>query len=491
MKKDSGNTTLPQKFLAVIGQHQLIGSKERVVLAVSGGSDSMTLLSLFLETFAKDRLIAVYINHGLRGEEAVKESRYIQTICHKSGISFYSKSVDVYGYAAKNGASIEESARILRYKTLREIAQQHDCSKIAVAHTADDQVENFFIRLIRGTGINGAKGMLYRQNDIIRPLLDCTKQELQDYLQQRDILWCEDSSNTDPSFLRNRIRLQLLPLLKKDFSSAINRHILQFMEILEGENRFIEQETEKIWQNLIQQAPSPSSALPVLLLAIEAFRQIDNALQRRIVEQCIIYMQGRPSFTHIEQIIQLTMGNNYGELHLSDGLRVEKNREHLLFHRPLLTRKEKRGSAKEPIPFMLTIDGPGIYQLPANGEKVEISLYQKEKKNPAMQAESTLIKPLYLDYDKLHFPLLLRPAIAGDRFYPCNGRGHKKIARYFSDKKIPLPRRKCWPLLVSGDQIAAIIGLEIENAFKITRSSKNILQVHYLNKSAKIESVLN
>ncbi len=436
----------------------------------------MAMLHLFYDFFEKSRLVAAYINHNLRPKEAAQEYRQLQKICNTLGVSFYCKEVAATDYAEKNGLSIEESARILRYQAFREIARHHNCGKIAVAHTADDQVENFFIRLIRGAGTGGVKGMQPRHNDIIRPLLNFEKKELQEYLTRKNIRWFEDSSNTDPTFLRNRVRLQLLPLLKNDFTPAINRQILQFMDILGEENRFLAQETEKIWHNLIEE--KNASPTPALLLSVENFAQIDKAVQRRIIEKCIVKMQGKPSFTHIEQIIRLAIEAKSGELHLTNGLRVEKSGEKLRFHYPLMGEKKRGSGKKNASPFLLKIDKPGSYQLPENGGKVEISFYKKDNRE-ASNCENSL-KTLYLDADKSPFPLYLRSITNGDRFFPCNGKGSKKVARYLADKKIPLEKRKKVPLLVSDNRIAAIIEFEIDDAFKLTEKTRDIIAIRYI-----------
>ncbi len=476
---------IENKFVAAIEQHQLVDKNERILLGVSGGSDSMALLHLFAANFGKTELVAVYIDHGLRKEEIKKECCAVKEMCRQLTIPFWSKKVKVDTLAAQ-GFSIEEAARILRYKAFREIARQNDCKKIAVAHTADDQVENFFLRLIRGAGVSGVKGMRYKNGDIIRPLLDFRKKELQEYLLQKKICWFDDSSNSDPAFLRNRVRLQLLPLLKKDFSPTIEKQVLQFMQIVGEEDVFLMQEVENIWQDLIEEKKK-NHPLSIELKA-KKFSAIHKALQRRIIEKCIVQMQGAPSFLHIEQIIHLAekaLERNYQknqpEIHLAGGLRVEKRGGKIIFHRPLPPDK-KRGSATNnpPCPcFHIEVNAPGSYQLPENSGRVEICLYPK-KKGEMLSLQNTSRKTtLYLDAAKAPFPMLLRPTIkeSGERFCPYKRAGSKKISRYFSDKKIPLDKRGSWPLLCHNNQVAAIVGLEIDDSFKITKETKEILVV--------------
>lgn len=470
---------IEKKFHDTIGQYIFISGNEKILLGISGGSDSMALLSLFYQEIKASRIVVVYVNHGLRPEEAQKESDYLREFCGKIGVFFISTEVAVKKHASLNRQSIEEAARFLRYRAFHKLAKENSCEIIAVAHTADDQVENFFIRLIRGAGVRGIKGMSSLSGKIFRPLLDFQKKELQHYLIEKRIRWFEDSSNCDLRFLRNRVRLELLPLLEEKFSPAISTHVLQLMNIVTEENEFLLQELEKIWSRLVKVKEDIQHSRPALLLDCKGVAKEHRALQRRLVEKCCWQMMGSAEFSHIENIRALILDKGYGQLHLPEGLRVEKTGNHLVFHFPLAV-NEKRGSGKkEEKTFQLVIREPGSYFLPNHQESLSFSLKTRNKKSGACIFSGVQKGILTLSFDTLSFPLLVRSPMRGDQFIPYNRMGSKKVARYFSEKKVPLSTRKSWPLLVSNGEIIAIAGMEIADSCKITTTTRTILTVEY------------
>ncbi|KAB2888454.1 MAG: tRNA lysidine(34) synthetase TilS, partial [Desulfobulbaceae bacterium] len=244
----------PNTLTQVITGNKLFTLHQRVVVGVSGGPDSMALLQLLAEADLALDCIAAYIDHGLRPHETGAEKRAVERLARDCGALFCCRAVPVREHAAAHGLSLEDAARTLRYQSLEDIRAEYGAEVIAVAHTADDQVEEFFLRLIRGCGRNGMTGMSPRQGRIVRPLLGLRKQELTDFLAERRIPFCIDSSNLDRRFLRNRIRLDLLPMLERQFNPSIRRTILQTMDIL--------REEEDLLGRLGEQAMPPRPETP-------------------------------------------------------------------------------------------------------------------------------------------------------------------------------------------------------------------------------------
>jgi tRNA(Ile)-lysidine synthase len=239
---------LEKEILAFIRDRQLITIRDgTVVVAVSGGPDSMCLLHLLarLAGHFHITLVAAYVNHGLRPNETDQEEQLVRHTAEKLHCTFELGTVDVPGYAESHHLSIEHAARILRYDFLDKIATQYRAAKIALAHTADDQAEELLLRLIRGTGRTGLAGMeAMRQERYIRPLLSTPKSRLLDYLQQFNIDYTHDSSNRQRIFLRNRIRLDLLPYLAREFNPNIRQTLLQTANILRDEEELLNDMTE-------------------------------------------------------------------------------------------------------------------------------------------------------------------------------------------------------------------------------------------------------
>ncbi len=490
-----------------INHHCLISNNENILIGVSGGSDSLSLLHILATLFPAKRLYAVYINHGLRQREAEREQDFIREICQEYAIAYQISHINTKDFAKKRGCGIEEAARILRYQQFAQRAKENTCTKIAVAHTADDQVEHFFIRLFRGSGIKALSGMrpignipvkphkqknekgkkedstLYKKPSvIIRPLLFLHKKELQDYLVQHNFTWCEDSSNNDSRFLRNRIRNELLPMIKQRFSPALNNHILHAMDILQCENDYLKEAAQKAYTRLVKEYPKKD----MVELDCLQFQKEHTALQRRILEQCCWQLKTKPSFHHIAQIITLIRKGESGqELHLIKGLRVYRKYDTIIFCYPLQN-EDKRGTIKEFQPYSITLSKEEV----ENKKRVEKSnallsfsisieiIPYKERENRKDKDNTTL----FIDCDTITFPLLMRPMKEGDIFTPCNTNITKKIGRFFSERKISLPQRTLWPLLLSGDTIIAVAGLQIADFCKITNATKRVLRLKYIAK---------
>ena len=443
-----------ERVAAVIRDNRLIMPGDRVMVAVSGGPDSLALLYLLRAIDIPMQLIAAYIDHGLRPLEIPNEVNTLKACCCALDVPFLTRSVDVHGLLATKKCSPEEAARILRYEVLEELRREHRAEVIATGHTADDQVEEFFLRLIRGSGRRGLSGMAIRRDRIIRPLLNETKASLTDFLAANRVSWCVDSSNLERHFLRNRVRLDLLPLLEKEFNPSIRRTIRQNMNILAEEEEYLERRTEEVAALCIKTFALPEDGKPPQLAVLaEPFFDQHPAIRRRVLEQCFIRMGIQPAYGQIDTIAEfLARDASGGEIHLDDGVRVEKRKDQLLFCRPLEPGRKRGKKAALPA-IALTVAGPGRYFLPEHGQELII----EETESPgAVQRDGSR---LLVDRARVVFPLVLRSAQPGETFHPFNSPGRKKISRYFNDRKIPAHERIAWPVLLSDDNIVALAGI--------------------------------
>jgi tRNA(Ile)-lysidine synthase len=476
IKKYSHSKALPiiSRIASVIHGHALLKAGDKVVVAVSGGSDSLALLHILKELDLELQLLAVYIDHGLRPLETPHEQLLIEEHCRVLGVPFLSQTIYVQELVSQEKRSLEEAARTLRYAALEEIRQEHGAGVIAVGHTADDQVEEFFLRLVRGSSKKGLSGMHMRRDRIIRPLLLETKGALVDYLNDLGISWCQDSSNLHRHFLRNRVRLDLVPLLEKDFNPAIRRTVLHTMDMLAEEESFLEEQTLAAFSQLVTIGDKLINGARQLELAIDiALVERHMAIRRRILEKCCWHIATRPTFRQISKLVDfLQHGETGGELHLEDGVRAEKQNSCLLLYRPLAEGR-KRGSRLFSQTIHLPIPGPGYYPVPeANKELILLE-------TTVTDYRKTEERQLFLARERIAFPLLLRTALPGERFFPCNGVGRKKISRFFNDLKIPAKERPSWPVLVSGAAIVALPGLQIDHDYRITEETAVVLAVSW------------
>lgn len=474
-KKSSGprhRDPLVSRIARQILNNHLFAQDDTVIVAVSGGPDSSALLHLLFRIGLQAGLVGVYIDHGLRPDETGNEIKIAAAFCATLKIPFETIAVDVSSHRLQTGASIEEAARTVRYAALESARIRHNASVIAVGHTADDQAEEILLRLIRGSGRAGLSGMSGLHNLIVRPLLNERKDVLIDYLYRNKIPYCLDSSNQSRRFLRNRVRLDLLPYLEQNFNPGIRETLLRTAEIFRLEEELLEQMTQESCTRLIRSSkesvsleePHPNE----LILAIPPFLKIPVAIQRRVLETLFWRMSSPPGFKQIEQVRNLLVSGNTGnEIHLGHGLRVWRTGDEALFSHPGGL-QGLRGSGLRPKTISLMIDGPGDYIVA--GHRLHIHLTEQQPSRPGPGE-------IFLDADRLSFPLQLRHFLPGERFWPLGAPGRKKLSRFLNDAKIPRQKRQDFPVLVAAGKIVAVVGLRIDHDVRLREDSRRILVV--------------
>lgn len=473
VKRKPSNSThrhpLVVRVLNLIQKESLLTKDDRVIVAVSGGPDSTALLHLLsVMEDIYSTLFAIYIDHGLRPGETDAEIKLLENFCAGLHIDLEISSVDVRGHQRRTGSSLEESARNLRYAALESARIRHEASVIAVAHTADDQVEEMLLRLIRGTGREGLSGMTLKRNTIVRPLLEEKKQSLVDYLNENSISYCLDSSNSSRRFLRNRVRLDLLPNLEKEFNPSIRTNLLQTAEILRMEEDLLQKISQEAYARLahtqVDSTPAQQQQPITVKIEIRSFLDMHPAIQRRILEKVFWKMRTTPGFRQIDSVRDMIASGCTGaEIHLGGGLRVWKMSREVVFSHPG-GRKNYRGSGIEEVTISVGVEGPG--SISVAGHRLYLRLVS-ERPTDIGYGE------LLLDADQLCFPLLVRRPRPGEKFKPLGSAGTKKISRYLSDAKVPRQSRQFFPVLVSEGKIAAIIGLRIDHDFRVQEDTRH------------------
>jgi len=460
---------LEKEILQLIRLEQLIRSGEKIIIGVSGGPDSMALLHVLVRLASELDFTpaAVYVNHGLRPVEAEAEKNLVEAAAGRLAIEFFAGSVEVRETAAGKKLSVEHAARLLRYDFLERIADRWGATKIAVAHTADDQAEEILIRLVRGTARKGLSGMrTMRNGSIIRPLLRTPKTRLLAYLKQNSIEFLHDSSNDDNQFLRNRIRNDLLPHLEDHYNPDIRHTLIRTANILQDEENFLEKVTDIAFTEAISTVATTSEQLKAddpgfgwqLIVDINRFASLNRAVQRRVLEKCCWLMECEPGSRQIEDILKLAGKNTAGSsLHLPDGLRVNRESSGLRFSYPQ-GKGPFRGNIsddKETTFPETVIPGPGTYELPALGKRLVVE--QIGKPDPGAGIDFSTGE--FLDVALFSFPLTLRGPETGDRFHPLGAPGSRKVSDFLCDRKVGRSLRPLIPLLCTDDTILAMPGL--------------------------------
>ena len=421
----------------------MIAEGEKVVLALSGGIDSMVLADLLLK--AKVEFVAAHCNFHLRCEESDGDEKFVREYAEKHDIQCFVKHFETEKYAAEQGISIEMAARDLRYAWFEELRLQLDYDKIAVAHHADDQAETFFINLLRGAGLRGLKGMQPKNGVIIRPLLWASREQIQQYAVENQILWREDHTNAESVYLRNKIRNQLLPAFD-ELKPEARQGLYKSLEYLASENELyrelLKEKLSVIVKNDRETPPTSYLKPPTSYqLLFEWLRQYGfNTDQCHFIFEAMETGVGNKYYSPTHQLV---IGRN--ELQLSE---IKQNTD--------VEIQIEVGEEEIAFPIHLRF---------SKSEKAEGFVIDKSS------------DVAQLDFDKLKFPLTLRHWRHGDRFHPLGMKGSKLLSDFFVDQKFTeWQKRNVWLLVSADDEIFWVVGYRIDDRFKIEKGTKTIFE---------------
>lgn len=442
---------------AAIKKHSMLFEKDRVLIGLSGGPDSVCLLHALnnLKDEYKLSLHAIYIDHGLRPDEIPAEIEFCKTLCENLGVPFITKSVGVLSYAKEHCLNKQEAARELRYKTFEETASEIGACRIALAHNADDQAETFFMRILRGAGQKGLSGIPSVRGKIIRPLIEIERKEIEEFLDGISQSFIVDSSNLEKDYFRNWLRLAVMPEFKRQ-NPEIIRTISRISEIIREEDNYLELIVTKTLMKLI-----PKKTDRTIELFLVPLENMDKVILRRVLRRAIDAVKGLRgiSFVHIEDIIGLVKTGNSGDrIYLPKGIRVIKGYATLI-----LTSEQpsQLGAYSLNVPEELSLKESGILIKSSFADSSEIPCDGKSK--------------VIIDSEKIKLPLVVRSRKSGDLFYPFGFGKRKKLQDFFVDEKIPRDERDSIPIVVSGDNIVWIAGYRADERFKVTAETKKIL----------------
>ena len=293
-----------EKVLSTINKHNLIESGDKIVIGISGGPDSVCLLHILsrLKEKLNIELYAAHLNHQIRGIEAQKDALYVSEICDEMGITYFLKSIDVPKYCKDNSLSIEEGARKLRYEMFDEIKKRTKSNKIAIGHNLNDQAETVLMRIMRGTGLQGLRGIEYaRENGVIRPLLDIERKDIEEYCKVHNLNPRIDESNLENIYTRNKIRLELIPYMTDNFNTNLIESIVRMSNSLRGDSDYIEAEAESKFKDICKVTSDTVD------IKINDFSKLHNAIKVRVLRKGIKSILGDTNFIdqkHIEDVLE-------------------------------------------------------------------------------------------------------------------------------------------------------------------------------------------
>jgi len=426
---------LPERVAAEIARHRMFRPGDRVGVAVSGGADSVALLHLLVELAPRWNLTlrVLHVDHGLRGEASRQDARFVAELAARFGLGFELREADVRAMARAGGENLEQAARRLRLEFFHGLVARGTLDRVALGHTRTDQAETVLFRLLRGAGITGLAGIWpVTSEGLVRPLLGVDRREVRRYLERRQIGWREDASNRDLALARNRIRLELLPQLERDWNPALVQALARLAAVAQQEERYWEAEIGRLAaEHLTRQGPA-------VLVRCSRLRELPEAVARRLVRYAVGQAKGdtrRLEFDHVARILELAAAREgCGEVAIPD-LEVRRSFDWLRLAPP------------QPAPgYSFAVAAPGRYVLPGGGRAILLEAVEWE-------GGYNTVGETHLDWNVAAAGLVLRSWQPGDKFQRA-GRTHgETMKELFQRARIPSWERAGWPMLTSGGTI--------------------------------------
>lgn len=456
-----------QQVLANVRQQELLHQQDRVLVAVSGGPDSVALLHAFCawKPALNLSLQVVHCNHGLRGGESDGDASFVQALCEQLDVPCLIQKLNVKGaLQERKGESIQSVARALRYEIFTHIAQDHGFGKVALGHTSDDQAETVLMWMLRGAGSTGLSGMeSFRAPYFIRPFLGVQRPDIEAYLEDNQWDYRIDSSNASSKYRRNRIRRELMPVLKQ-FNPKIVQTLSRQSAILREESAYLDHVASKVLASAMLK--DDVGGVTLHQKKISAFPQ---AIQRRVV--LLLYRQVtgtdvHPRFDFVEDVLDLMNRGRSGLMVESQGMRVHRDYEEIHLS---VRREQSTSHSQHSTTIPLSI--PGMIHWPWTGQTLEACLVEEFPKfwkdDPSCA---------YLDADQISQECVVRQWEAGDFFYPFGMNGQKKkIQDFFSDIKLSKQRRHKVPLVIAPEGILWVAGLRTDHRFRVRSETTRVV----------------
>jgi tRNA(Ile)-lysidine synthase len=465
--------TVEEKVYRFIEEHNLFYPGEKVVVAVSGGADSVCLLHILnnLKSKLNISLHVAHLNHGLRNKESDNDARFVTRLTKKLGLPVTVRREAIAEYKKDKKYTLEEAAREKRYEFFADVVNKEDAECVAVAHTRDDNVETILMHILRGSGISGLRGLLpvsvlqfgkeKLAMNVVRPMLLLSRAEVEEYCDYLKIKPRVDSSNMSITFTRNRIRLELLPQLRT-YNPRVDEALLRLATIADEETRFLDEQAAQLWSEIVEEYGSAVS------LDIKKIIHLPEIIQRQILRWAVKYLRGSTKdieSLHVEDMIKFISKPAGKTLCLPQGLRL-----HTEHNKLILSRDDVEIC---PFPPM----EQHVIQVPGETEVPGWVVTAKVLNNTDVSFEGNFIATL--DYEMAGKELLVRSRREGDAFQPLGMAHPKSLQRFMIDAKIPRNWRDHVPLVCNNEQVLWIVGWRIDERYKVTPQTKKVLRLEF------------
>lgn len=459
---------LASKVEKTVLKNRLLAPGQRLLVAVSGGPDSMALLGVLWELHGRWewQMAVAHVHHGLRGRDAEEDLVFVQSVAKGLGLEFLFRRAEP-GSLKVPGKSLQESAREARYRFLEEMALEFGAQAIALGHQADDQAETVLAALVRGAGLKGLAAMPYRKGLLVRPLLEVGREEILGYLQERGTGFRIDPSNKDSRYLRVRIRQELLPLLKSRFNGGIRDVLCRTARLCALEDQYLGQEAQGIWKALARREGEG------ICFSLTDFKKLPRALRLRLLRLGYAQIKGNTrglAMEHVEAMDDMAFQQD-GEkwLHLPGGMRFGVSGGDILIVRAA---ELERGS------FSYGVTVPGQTWVPESGLIIRWNVVEAKDKPPQGSQ-----KEIFMDMDNIQEPMVLRSPAPGDRLRPKGLGGSKKVQDLLVDAHVP--RRQRWrvPVLADEKGVVWVVGHRLDQRVSPGPNTRRLLRAEVIHRA--------
>lgn len=464
--------TQADKVYNFILEHTMIQAGDRIVVGLSGGADSVSLLLLLVELcnrFGNDAsdLVAVHIHHGLRGDEADRDAQFSQQLCERLGVAFVLYETDIKEFARANKYTVEEAGRIYRYECFAKTCVQYGCNKIAVAHNKNDLAETVLFHVVRGSGMSGLRGILPVRGNIIRPVLCLEREEIIEYLMSKNQSFCEDSTNASVDYDRNRIRHDILPLLQEINDGAMS-HICNLAQEAADYYAWGEAYTDEAYAKVVYRDGRRFG------IVVDQMNRLTSLLRRNICYKVITDLAGASkdiTSRHVQALLGLLDAQSGKEIVLPYRIIARRSYDSILLS------VNQADLDENIIVEAQEISAPNDYEIADLGT-LSVSVVPREEITEISKNQYTKM----IDYDKIKGTLFLRTPQSGDYLTIDETGSTKKLSRLFIDLKIDREKRIDWPVVACEDEILWAVGLRENYMYRIDSQTSRVLVLHYERK---------
>lgn len=457
---------LIDSVVQTITENSMIEENDKIIVAVSGGPDSMCLLHILytLKDSLKVSLAAAHVNHCLRGKDADDDENFVKKFCETLNIEFYSTKVDVKSLSVEKNISSEMAGRTARYEFFESLKRKTGADKIALAHNANDQAETLLMRIMRGTGSEGLIGIKpVRDKIYIRPLINSTRIEIENYCKQYGINARIDKTNLENIYSRNKVRLELIPYIKKNFNEDIISVLNRLSSTMRTDNEYLDNISKKKCEQYCEKNGEK------VIIKKEAFSE-HEAILTRVIRKAIIELLGSTynfERKHVIDIIEIQKHKSGVAINLPNNINVYNNYGDIIIY------FKNEEQSKDNGEYELFIGKQNVI----SNKNIIITMNLLDQNSKINLKRNDFIR--YFDYDKINGKIILRYRRDGDRFTNIGMSGSKKLKDIFIDMKIEKAKRDFIPLICFEDEISWIVGYKVSDKFKVNKNTKKILQIEF------------